>query len=69
MPQPVCRFIRTKSYCTAEKTKTTLVEEKPGRAFWCIRSVSPIGPDDQLVGPSECTAARTCFDTVNVTFA
>ena len=68
MPQPVCRYLRTKSFYTAEKNETTLTEESPGRAFWCIHSASGIGPDDRIVGPSECDMDRACFETVNVSF-
>ena len=68
MAQPVFRYLRTKSFYTAEKNDTTLTEEKPGRSFWCVRSVSGIGPDDKVVGPTECDAHRTCFETVDVRF-
>ncbi len=68
MAQPVCRYLRTKSFYTAEKNEKTLTEESPGRAFWCVRSVSGIGPDDQVVGPTECNAERACFETVDVSF-
>ncbi len=68
MAQPVCRYLRTKSFYTAEKNEKTLTEESPGRAFWCVRSVSAIGPDDRIVGPSECSAERVCFETVDVSF-
>ncbi|MBM3263105.1 MAG: hypothetical protein FJY97_06715 [candidate division Zixibacteria bacterium] len=69
MSQPVCQYLRTKAYYTAGKNASTLTEAAPGRQFWCIRSMRPLGPDDRLVGPNDCTSQRPCFDTVDVVFA
>ncbi len=68
MAQPVCRYLRTKSFYTAEKHEQTLTEESPGRAFWCVRSASGIGPDEKIVEPSSCDARRACFETLEISF-
>jgi hypothetical protein len=69
MTQPVCQYLRTKSCYTADRTDRTLTEASPGAQYWCLRSMAPIGPDDRLVGPNECTGQRACFDTVDIVFA
>ena len=69
MSQPVCQYLRTKSFYSAEKNEQTLREESPGRSFWCIQSVAGIGPDEKIVGPSECNIKRSCFETTEVNFA
>jgi hypothetical protein len=68
MAQPVCRFLRKKSYYTADKNETTLTEAAPARQFWCVRSAAAMGPDDRVVGPLDCIQERACFDTNDVMF-
>jgi hypothetical protein len=60
----VCRYLRTR------QTAPTVIDGEAfpweaGRdtaaAFWCLHTSSPVGPDDALVHPHECHAARGCF--------
>jgi hypothetical protein len=69
MSDSVCLYLRTKAYYTAERNETTLREAAPGRQFWCVRSMSPMGPDDRMVGPNDCVARRACFHSLDVTLA
>ena len=56
----VCACIRTKmQYVTPEgrwgRPSTTA-------QFWCLQTMSPIGPDEQSVQPETCQRGRTCFE-------
>lgn len=32
------------------------------RQFWCLHSMSSVGPDDKQVHPEDCQPGRTCFE-------
>lgn len=68
MAQPVCQYLRTKKLYTAQKTDTTLTEDSPSQ-YWCIRTMTVLGPDTLPVSPADCKSQRPCFDTVDVVFA
>jgi hypothetical protein len=34
------------------------------RHTWCRRTMNGVGPDGDLVDPSECRAGRGCFKTI-----
>lgn len=56
----VCACIRTKmQYVTPEgswgKPSTTA-------QFWCLLTMSPVGPDEGPVRPEACQRGRTCFE-------
>ncbi len=70
MAQPVCQHLRTKaSYIPAQRSETTLAESNPTAHYWCLRTMSVIGPDDTLASPDDCTTHRACFETVDILFA
>lgn len=57
----VCKHLRTKSLFTPEGRGKVLVEPSPTATYWCNRSGTAIGPDNDFVGPKECHAGRTCY--------
>jgi hypothetical protein len=30
--------------------------------YWCAKTCTPVGPDDELVHPSRCLPQRRCWD-------
>lgn len=70
MAQPVCQYLRTKaSYIPALRLETALAEVSPSAHYWCLRTMTVIGPDDTLVSPEECKSHRTCFETSDIVLA
>jgi hypothetical protein len=59
---PVCRRLRSKS---AGVTYGEPVRWEngfyPHATFWCLATADAVGPDDGLVHPHACTAARACY--------
>ena len=38
---------------------------EPGDGYyWCLRTCKNIGPDDELVLPSQCVAGRKCYEGI-----
>lgn len=67
MARPVCQYLRTKAfYIPAQRSETTLTEASPSAHYWCLRTMSVVGPDDTPVNPDECKTDRTCFETVEI---
>ena len=61
----VCKHLRTKSLFTPDaRGNRVLVEPSPTAHYWCNRSGTGIGPDNDFVGPKDCGAERTCYISV-----
>jgi len=61
----VCKHLRTKSLFTSDaRGNRVLVEPAPAAYYWCTRSGTGFGPDNDFVGPKECVAERTCYHPV-----
>jgi hypothetical protein len=65
MDQPVCQHLRTKKlfipvHAAEALTEPTEHESEP--FFWCNRTLTPIGVDDQPVHVRLCIRGRCCFE-------
>lgn len=61
-----CKHLRTKKMFTGA-TQTEAFADKHGEHvtpchFWCNRTQTVVGVDDQPVHKNVCTPARTCFE-------
>lgn len=70
MAKPVCQYLRTKKcYIPTQASDNFLTETGSGSQYWCIRTMTVMGPDDVVVSPEDCNSRRACFDTVDIVFA
>jgi len=59
----ICQYLRTKaSYVPSIRTETYLTESDSTAVYWCIKTMTPIGPDDSLACPEDCKSNRECFE-------
>jgi hypothetical protein len=58
-----CMHIRHKlRYVDERHTQRGLVDvNSDTRIFWCAKTQEALGPDDQPVGPAECSNGRGCY--------
>ena len=57
-----CQHLRTKSlYVPAQRHAKLLLEDGPSTQYWCMVTMGPVGPDENVVCPSECSNLRSCF--------
>jgi hypothetical protein len=59
---PACIHLRSKSMFISGEIKSPEHPTEAGaNPCWCNMTQHVRGPDDQLVGRSECTSGRECF--------
>ncbi|HEY1686965.1 MAG TPA: hypothetical protein VGG19_19545 [Tepidisphaeraceae bacterium] len=64
VPQ-VCKRLRTKQAFMHSATEPAWQEGKSTTAaYWCLRTMSPAGPDEAFVHPRDCKAGRGCYENV-----
>ncbi len=59
--KPLCSSIRAKGFYVYTEAPPPHEESDTG-VFWCVKTMSPVGPDGDLVHRSCCDAARPCFE-------
>jgi hypothetical protein len=61
--KPTCLSLRHKlMYCDERHSRPGMVDANSDtRVYMCSETGEPLGPDRQLVHPSECKAGRACF--------
>jgi len=61
--EPVCRNLRTKASYVPDLQNAHFMEvHHPYAQYHCLKTLHPVGPDDDIVCPEECTAKRICFE-------
>lgn len=63
LPDNVCEHLCTKTMFYGENRRQgDDLPDSPFKtaAFWCVFTQRPWGPDEELVGPDECTPGRAC---------
>ncbi|MBI2378757.1 MAG: hypothetical protein HYV07_32480 [Deltaproteobacteria bacterium] len=60
----VCECLRTKNgYGEVSTPLGDWVDFRDGSScYWCVRTMSTIGPDQKLVGFESCGRERSCFE-------
>jgi hypothetical protein len=58
---PICRFLRTKSMYVRGRQALAAVAPSATRCYWCVATMSAVGPDDRQATPEGCRAGRGCF--------
>jgi hypothetical protein len=59
--KPVCSAIRSKGFYVYTETPPP-PEESDTAVFWCLKTMSAVGPDGELVHKSCCDPSRSCFE-------
>jgi hypothetical protein len=58
----VCAMLRTKNaFGNHVGYRPWQKGESSTAVYWCLHTMSTVGPDDQLVHPHQCCDGRFCF--------
>ncbi|HUZ07870.1 MAG TPA: hypothetical protein VMV89_10340 [Candidatus Paceibacterota bacterium] len=61
-----CKHLRTKSMFTGATQQEAFADKEDGRTmpcnFWCNRTQTVVGVDDQPVHKDDCKPGRSCFE-------
>jgi hypothetical protein len=63
-PAPPCRHLRNKGmYVYTDGSGGEANEGYDNSIYWCLKSMTGFGPDDDLVGGAECRdPERSCYE-------
>lgn len=39
----------------------TVDDRSDTRIYWCMKTMTPLGPDGRCVNPASCSTGRSCF--------
>jgi hypothetical protein len=61
--KPACVHLRHKMmYCDARQSTPGMVDDSSDtRVFFCTKTFDALGPDDDPVSTTDCTASRACY--------
>jgi hypothetical protein len=61
-----CRHLRSKGmYVYTDGLGGQDHEDYDNTAYWCLKSMTNFGPDDEIVGGPECNnQSRTCYEPI-----
>jgi len=64
MPKHPCPAFSMKHILTQSMADVVYDDrEEPGDGYyWCQKTCTPIGPDDEMVTPKTCCPERSCYD-------
>jgi hypothetical protein len=61
-PPVVCRKLRTKlAFGALEGLRDWRHGDSTTAAYWCLRTMEAVGPDDSFSHPHHCQTGRRCF--------
>jgi hypothetical protein len=66
MTPRTCQCLRTKADYLPRRPQEGESAEHPesSMSFWCVKTLTCVGPDDRPVSPGECTSERECHEPV-----
>lgn len=57
-----CRNLRTKRYYISDAAPASyLADDTSTTGYWCLKTMGPIGPDDDCAAPGVCGSHRSCY--------
>jgi len=61
-----CRHLRSKGmYVYTDGADCETHDDYDNTAYWCSKSLKNFGPDDEIVGRSECRdPSRSCYEPI-----
>jgi hypothetical protein len=57
----LCRCLKTKMLYVAGRESAPLERASSTAQYWCLETMSQVGPDDALVAPDHCRRGRECY--------
>ena len=67
MSQNFCRHLRTKKMFTGDTAEEAFADKHGENVtpshFWCNRTQTVVGPDDQPVHKQACNPSRSCYES------
>lgn len=58
-----CRCLRTKQmYVQGFDAVDLEVTASTTAVYWCVQTMTPVGPDDDQATPDRCTPDRSCYE-------
>jgi hypothetical protein len=61
-PARSCRHLRTKMMFVVNDWEEHAAEYPSSTAsYWCLKTMGPAGPDDDVADLEECRSGRACF--------
>jgi hypothetical protein len=61
-PSERCRHLRTKMMSVVEEWDEHAAEyPSTSAAYWCLKTMGPVGPDDGPAALDDCRKGRACF--------
>lgn len=63
-----CKHLRTKtSYVPdANNPDSWRSDDSSTAQYWCLKTMTTAGPDNDLVAPEKCAGSRACFDSIEL---
>jgi hypothetical protein len=62
VPGERCRHLRTKMMSVVTEWEEHATEfPSTSAAYWCLRTMGPVGPDDGPAELDDCRAGRACY--------
>jgi hypothetical protein len=63
---PACRHLRSAGmYLSTDDPDRERRVDYDNTAYWCLRSFTNFGPDDEIVGrPECCNPSRSCYEPI-----
>lgn len=64
VPRGMCPSLMMKRMLTLGMDEPVHDDRRwPGDGYyWCSKTCTPVGPDDELVHPKDCGPRRSCYD-------
>jgi hypothetical protein len=59
-----CVFLQTKVAFTPYPTErgSWRLGQSPCASYWCLKTMTPVGPDEEFVAPEVCQVERSCYE-------
>ena len=63
-PKPIrcCEHLASKTAYIEPDERPGLLSESDVLVYSCLKTMTPVGPDNQDAAPTLCQADRTCFE-------
>jgi len=64
VPRGMCPALMMKRMLTLGMDEAVYdARQWPGDGYyWCTKTCTPVGPDDEVVHPKDCMPGRSCYD-------
>lgn len=59
---PCCEKLRSKTMYYRPEERPGRLHESPSLTHWCLKTQSPVGPDEEEARPKLCQPGRSCFE-------